>query len=122
MYALTASSVCMGRASSCGRRRNNPKSATTRNAVQRVHGERRMEFSIAGGLSWDGSTGGSALMGSMHRIAALSEMVRPLRHTGHSGCRLAPHFCFNVVVQFVGRVPVAVEADIAPLHALSSEE
>src|SRR5450631_596101 len=72
--------------------------------------------------AWDGSKGGSALIGTMHRVRAFSEMVGPLRETADSGGRFAPHFSFNIVVQFIGRVPVAVEADITSLHTLGVDQ
>ena len=38
------------------------------------------------------------------------------------GGGLAPHFNFNVVVQFVGRVSVAVEAHVTPAHAFGIDQ
>src|ERR1035437_151239 len=125
MYALTASSVCMGRAPSWGRRRRNPNSATKTKAAQRIHFGGKPGISIASDLSFlsrtasDSSGDGSVLIGLRHRTGARGRQ-RNLRAALDG--RLAPHFHFNVVVQFVGRVSVAVEADITPLHTLGVDQ
>ena len=53
------------------------------------------------------------------RGAALS--IRALPERAVSG-RLAPHFNLDVVVQFVGRVAVAVEANVTAFHALGIDQ
>src|ERR1700752_2022342 len=77
----------MGRASSFGRRIASPTSATMKKAIQRAQRE---------------------------PVAALS--IRALPERLSSG-RLAPHFNLDVVVQFVSRVPVAIEANITAIRA-----
>src|ERR1700739_4247240 len=82
----------MGRAPSCGRRIASPTSATMKKAIQRAQRE---------------------------PVAALSISALPERL---SSGRLAPHFNLDVVVQFVARVAVAVEAHITAVHALGVDQ
>src|SRR5215469_17027612 len=85
----------MGRAPSWGSRRASPISATRTKSSQRAHCE-------------------STLMKSRRRLTAFSER--------EDSSRLAPHFNLDVVVQLVGRVPVAVKTKIAAFHALGIDE
>src|ERR1039458_5350095 len=71
MWLLTASSVCIGRSPSCGRRTASASRATAKKIAQRI---------LGGGF--------------------------------------AKHFDLDVVVQFVGRVALAVKPDITALDTL----
>src|SRR6202795_1373354 len=110
MYAFTASSVCMGRSPNCGRRIRIPRSVRRRKAAQRVNREGGKAGCVSGDLfrssrtTWDRSE----LIGSIHQRGRWAV----------SDGGFAPHFDLNVVVQFVGCVPVAVKTNIAPLRVL----
>src|SRR5580698_8929605 len=82
----------MGRALSCGSRTASPASATIRKAVHLAQRE---------------------------GVAKLSISAQPWRL---SSSGLAPHFNLDVVVQFVSRVPVAVEANITAIRALGIDQ
>src|SRR5471030_2756916 len=75
MEALTASSVCIGRSPSCGRRTASASRATAKKIAQRI---------LGGGF--------------------------------------AKHFDLDVVVQFVGRVTVAIKADVATFDAFRGNQ